>query len=316
MEIQTDIEVPTPDAGQILVRVKACSLCMSDIAGISGGLPYPVGYVAGHEPVGVVAALPPTGIPGWSVGDRIGFMPASKTCGQCDSCLRGNHRFCEKRTNVGFMGRYGGFSEYCLADPMSSIKIPNGISDEEAAPMLCAGVTAYAAVKKVSLAQPGGTLVNIIGCGGVGHLAIQYAKKMGFDVHACKHSITLHVTVEPQLTILQVDIADDKIQLALDCGADKAFNSMSTEITPDLKAQSTIVISGAGPAYASALKATKSHGRIICVGVPPKDIAISMMTMILQDVALIRKYSVPEHSQQVSDLGPTSHESREQIGTL
>lgn len=161
---------------------------MSDIAGWLGylGPAAPIPYCAGHEPVGVVVGLSDNPVPNFKIGDRVGFMPASKTCQDCRACVSGNQRYCPSRINVGFNGPFGGFSEYALADPVSTVKIPNEIPDDQAAPFLCAGVTAYSAVKKVASRIPGGSLVNIVGSGGVGHLAIQYAVAMGYTVQACQ----------------------------------------------------------------------------------------------------------------------------------
>ncbi|KAK4938710.1 hypothetical protein LTR10_020893 [Elasticomyces elasticus] len=186
LELFKDIPVPTPQGSELLVKVKASSLCMSDIAGWMGHLGAPLPYCAGHEPVGIVVALGKDASSEFKIGDRVGFMPASRTCQNCAECTSGNHRYCDKRTNVGFDGPYGGFSEYALADPVSTVKIPEAIADDLAAPLLCAGVTAYGAVRKVTAHQPVGTAVNIIGCGGVGHIAIQYAVAMGYTVNACK----------------------------------------------------------------------------------------------------------------------------------
>ena len=188
LQLLDNIPVPSPTGSDILVKITASALCQSDLAGISGGLgpAYPVPYCAGHEPVGVVVAVPESMSTGFAVGDRVGFMAASSTCQDCRSCLSGNHRFCARKTSIGFQRSYGGFSEFSLADPLSTVKVPPEITDEEAAPLLCAGVTAYAAVKKIAAFQTGGTLISVVGCGGVGHLVVQYAKKMGFDVQACR----------------------------------------------------------------------------------------------------------------------------------
>ena len=188
LQILDNVAVPRPAGSQILVKIAACSLCMSDLAGHMGALGLPPPYCAGHEPVGRVVQLSKDSpAAGFAVGDRVGFMPASATCGSCFSCMGGNHRFCATKTPVGFSGPYGGFSEYAIADPLSTVKVPDGLTDAEAAPLLCAGVTAYSALKKVSKILPGGSLINVIGCGGVGHLAIAYAKAMGYEVQACKH---------------------------------------------------------------------------------------------------------------------------------
>lgn len=269
LEILDDVPVPTPTGSDLLVKIGACSLCMSDIAGFVGALPYPPPYCAGHEPAGVVVAVPEKISTGFEIGDRVGFMPASSTCQTCYSCLSGNHRMCKAKVPVGFTGSYGGFSEYSLADPLSTVKIPAELSDDEAAPLLCAGVTAYAAVKKIASKQTGGTLINIVGCGGVGHLAVQYAKKMGFDVQA-------------------FDITADKLELALACGADTALDSSDPKTaTSAPQAQSTIVVSGAARAYAFAFQVTQDHGRVIAIGVPAANIELSVLDMVLRDISLI-----------------------------
>lgn len=167
LEIRENIPVPTPDANQILVKVTASSLCMSDIAGWAGHVGAQLPFCGGHEPVGIVAKVG-SAVSGFAKGDRVGFMPASATCGSCKECIRGCHRFCVQKKSVGFSGMYGGFSQFCLADPLSTAKIPDGLPDEIAAPLLCAGVTAYGALKKVALRQTAGTTINIIGSGGVG----------------------------------------------------------------------------------------------------------------------------------------------------
>jgi len=241
---------------------------MSDIAGWAGHIPgQSLPYCGGHEPVGVVHKLGP-GVVGFKVGDRVGFMPASNTCQACEDCTSGNHRFCNQKISVGFNGPYGGFSEYSIADPLSTVKIPDGLTDYQAAPLLCAGVTAYGAIKKVSQLQPGGSLLNIIGSGGVGHLAIMYAKAMGYKVTA-------------------FDIADDKIQLALNSGADKALNSLTVKDEEIVQSASTIVISGAPQAYELAFKTTAKRGKVIAVGVPHGPVPVNIMSMVMNDKSLI-----------------------------
>ncbi|KAG9526029.1 hypothetical protein KCU93_g5620, partial [Aureobasidium melanogenum] len=266
LEIKDDLEVPEPQAGELLVKVTACSLCMSDVAGYMHYHGDLVPYVPGHEPVGVVAKTGP-GVAGFKQGDRVGFMPAARTCQSCDDCLTGAHRFCTKRINVGFNGMYGGMSEYCIADTLSTVKVPDSLSDEHAAPLLCAGVTAYGALKKASQIQPGGTIINVVGCGGVGHLVILYAVAMGYTVHAW-------------------DVAEDKLQLARECGAAQAFNSKD-KADDAFQTASTIVVSGAGPAYDLAFKLTKRRGKVIAIGVPNAPISIDLMHMVMDDVSLI-----------------------------
>jgi propanol-preferring alcohol dehydrogenase len=267
--VEHGVSIPDPGTNKLLVKITASSLCMSDVAGYVGHVGAPLPYCPGHEPVGVVTAVG-TSVRGFRVGDRVGFMPASGTCGDCPECISGNHRYCSEKVSIGFNGPYGGFSEYCLADPASTAKIPEGLKDEHAAPLLCAGVTAYGALKKASHYQTGGTLINVIGVGGVGHLVVMYAKAMGFKVHA-------------------FDIAEDKLRLGKDCGADEVYNCLDAAAVTEKCAQSpsTIVVSGAQAAYDLGINLTRRRGRVIAIGVPPKPISLDVLGLILKEKSLI-----------------------------
>jgi propanol-preferring alcohol dehydrogenase len=154
---------------------------------------------------------------------------------------------------------------------MSAVKIPDALTDEEAAPLLCAGVTAYGAVKKVAQYQAPGTLVNVVGCGGVGHLVIQYADKMGFDVQA-------------------FDVAEDKLELARKCGTKFALDSSKPEAAEAAeKAVCTIVVSGVSAAYDFAFKVTSHHGKVIAIGVPHSPTPVNILDLVLRDISLIGK---------------------------
>ncbi|PGH11600.1 hypothetical protein AJ80_07070 [Polytolypa hystricis UAMH7299] len=191
-------------------------------------------------------------------------------CGTCDECFSGQYRYCSDKKAIGFKDSYSGFSEYSLADPRSTVKLPNELSFESTAPLFCGGVTAYGALLRVR-AKPG-QLLNIIGCGGVGHLAIMFAKSMGYRVHA-------------------FDITNDKLELARKCGADQAFNSKNPP--PDLeKAASTVVISGANAAYQVAADLTANHGAVVAVGIPMTDLQIPGEINILTLICLRDKRGI------------------------
>jgi propanol-preferring alcohol dehydrogenase len=269
LEVKDDIPVPEPAGSEFLIKISANSLCNSDLAGIAGYTGSNPPYVPGHEPVGRIVKLGPATPSSFKIGDRVGFMPGSRVCSSCRSCLLGNHRFCKSRTNFGFSALFGGFSEYSLVDPMSAVKIPDALTDEEAAPLLCAGVTAYGAVKKVAQYQAPGTLVNVVGCGGVGHLVIQYADKMGFDVQA-------------------FDVAEDKLELARKCGTKFALDSSKPDAAEAAeKAVCTIVVSGVSAAYDFAFKVTSHHGKVIAIGVPHSPTPVNILDLVLRDISLI-----------------------------
>jgi len=261
-----DVEIPAIGPNELLVKLTASSLCMSDMAAYMGHLGERTPCCLGHEPVGIVTEAGP-GVVGFAKGDRVGFMPFKGMCQDCEECLSGQSRFCKNKP-AGMSELYGGFSEYAIAAPLSTVKIPKELSDEHAAPLLCAGVTAYNALRTVAKQQSGGTLLNIIGVGGVGHLAVAYAKAFGYKVTA-------------------FDIAEDKLDLAKKYGADKAVNSLNLKDEDIVQAQTSIVISGAAPAYALGVKATKTHGRVIAVGVPHGPLSFNVLDMILREVSLV-----------------------------
>ncbi|KAF2814002.1 alcohol dehydrogenase [Mytilinidion resinicola] len=264
--VKQDVPIPTPGPNDLLVKLSASSLCMSDMAAYAGHLGERAPVCLGHEPVGIVVEAG-AGVVGFAKGDRVGFMPFKGMCEDCEECLSGQSRFCEKKVG-GMTELHGGFSEYAIAAPLSTVKIPEGLTDEEAAPLLCAGVTAYNALKVVAKEQPGGTPLNIIGVGGVGHLAVAYAKAFGYRVTA-------------------FDIAEDKLELAKKYGATKGVNTLTLKDEDIVKTQTTIVISGAAPAYALAVKTTKNHGRIIAVGVPHAPLTFNVLDLILREVSIV-----------------------------
>src|SRR6266853_6871449 len=177
----TQRRLTEPAAGQVRIRVEACGICHSDSGTVDGLLPgiaFP--RVPGHEVVGKIDAVG-QGISGWKIGQRVGVGFLGGHCGQCQSCRRGDFVNC---TNQPISGAHfdGGYAEVMMALPCGLVAIPDGLSSVDAAPLLCAGLTTFNALRK-SAAKPG-ELVAILGIGGLGHLAIQFAACMGFKVAA------------------------------------------------------------------------------------------------------------------------------------
>src|SRR5271156_493944 len=175
------VERDIPEAGQGFVRIKvqACGICHSDSVtkdGLLPGIQYP--RVPGHEVIGLIDAVGPN-VPRWKVGQRVGAGWNGGYCGYCDSCRRGNFFACETSTQVTGITRDGGYAEY-LVTPFSAIAaVPEELSSEEGAPLMCAGVTTFNCLRN-SGARPG-DLGAVIGLGGLGHLGIQFAAKSGFN---------------------------------------------------------------------------------------------------------------------------------------
>ena len=174
-----DLPDPKPRAGQVLIRIRASGLCGTDLHVHRGHMPVTLPLVAGHEPVGVVAELGP-GVTDYRVGDRVGVSWSQKGCGRCRFCQEGRSRYCAESQTWESMG--GGNAELMLAWAAGCTLIPAGLADEEAAPIFCAGFTVLSGLRNA--APRPGDRVAVLGIGGLGHLAIQYAAALGLDVVA------------------------------------------------------------------------------------------------------------------------------------
>jgi D-arabinose 1-dehydrogenase-like Zn-dependent alcohol dehydrogenase len=171
-------DIPEPEAGSVRIKVQACGICHSDTLSVHGGLPgmkYPI--VPGHEVVGVIDAVGP-GVPGWNRGQRVGVGWNGGYCGYCDPCRRGQFFACRTMTRITGLLSDGGYGEYMIARSEALAAVPEQLSPVEAAPLMCAGITTFNALRNCG-AGPG-ELVAILGLGGLGHLGVQFASKMGF----------------------------------------------------------------------------------------------------------------------------------------
>jgi propanol-preferring alcohol dehydrogenase len=203
-----DVPMPVPGPGEILVKVKACGVCHTDLHAASGDWPVKPAppFIPGHEAAGVVAALGP-GVTDFKLGDAVGVAWLHDACMRCEYCETGWETLCEHQHNTGYSVN-GGFAEYVVASAAFAARLPAGVDFAAIAPILCAGVTTYKGLKETE-ARPGEWVV-ISGIGGLGHVAVQYAKAMG-------------------LKVVAVDIAEDKLKLARAAGADHAVNALSAD---------------------------------------------------------------------------------------
>jgi len=174
--------VPDPGSGAVRIRVEACGICHSDMftkEGLWPGIQYP--RVPGHEIAGVIDALGPA-VPGWAVGDRVGVGWHGGHCGYCDSCRRGDFLTCQIAPQIPGMTYDGGYAEYAIIPSVALARIPADLPAVDAAPLMCAGITMFNSLRH-SGARPG-DLVAVLGLGGLGHLGVQFAARMGFKTVA------------------------------------------------------------------------------------------------------------------------------------
>jgi propanol-preferring alcohol dehydrogenase len=265
-------EVPIPQAGpgQALVKVQACGVCGTDLHAAQGDWPAKpkLPLIPGHEGVGHVAEVGP-GVGHLREGDGVGVPWLHSACGHCSYCWSGWETLCEAQKNTGYSVN-GAFAEYVLADADYVGRLPPKVDFVEVAPVLCAGVTVYKGLKVMD-ARPGNWVV-VSGIGGLGHMAVQYARAMGLHVAA-------------------VDMDDRKLDLARGLGAAVAVNTRVTDHVTYLKkeiggAHGVLVTAPSPKAFEQALGMVRRGGTIVLVGLPPGSFALPIFDMVLRGITL------------------------------
>jgi len=266
-----ELPVPEPGPGQVLVKIEASGLCHTDIHAAYGDWPVKPKppFIPGHEGVGVITATGPGALL-HKQGDRVAIPWLATACGHCRYCVDGWETLCEAQQNSGYSVD-GSYAEYAVADDEYVVKVPDEVSSLDAAPLTCAGVTTFKAIKVARL-QPGETAA-IIGIGGLGHLALQYARVLGARVIA-------------------VDVEDSKLDLARALGADYAINAKATDpvkAVTELGGADVAVVTAASPkTFEQAYASLRRGGRMSCVGLPADDkITISVFDTILSGKSII-----------------------------
>ena len=254
-------DVPEPGPREVRVRVQACGVCHSDALTVEGGMPVEYPRVPGHEIAGVVDAVG-DGVDAWKVGDRVGVGWFGGCCFVCEPCRRGNFIACENGQVAG-ISYDGGYAEAMIAPAEALARIPDELSDADAAPLLCAGITTFNALRG-SVARPG-DLVAILGVGGLGHLGIQYAAKMGLEVVAIARGT-------------------DKEPLARELGAHHYINSTADDVAAELRALggASVVLATvtASAAMAAALGGLRPGGQLVVVGASADPIEVPPFAII------------------------------------
>lgn len=260
-----EVPVPTVVPGTILVKIAASGVCHTDLHAADGDWPVKpsLPFIPGHEGVGYVAAVG-AGVRTVKEGDRVGVPWLHTACGHCEYCITGWETLCDGQQMTGYTVN-GGYAEYVLADPGYVGRLPDGVGFGEIAPVLCAGVTVYKGLKVLEC-KPG-DWVAISGIGGLGHLAVQYAKAMGFHVIA-------------------VDIDDAKLKLAKSLGADMVVNAATQDPVQEVQkairgAHGVLVTAVSRSAFSQGLGMLHKRGTMSLVGLPPGDFALPIFDVVL-----------------------------------
>ncbi|WP_045760542.1 alcohol dehydrogenase AdhP [Xanthomonas albilineans] len=269
LEIE-EVTVPQPGFGEILVKIEACGVCHTDLHAVHGDWPVKptLPFIPGHEGVGYIVALGP-GVIHLKEGDRVGVPWLYSACGHCEHCLGGWETLCETQKNTGYSVN-GAFAEYALAAADYVGHLPDNVSFVEIAPVLCAGVTTYKGLK-VTDTRPG-QWVAISGIGGLGHMAVQYAKAMGLKVAA-------------------VDVDDAKLDLARRLGAEITVNAKNIDPALFLKKEiggvhGALVTAVSPSAFSQAMNMVRRGGTVSLNGLPPGKFDLSIFDMVLNGVTV------------------------------
>lgn len=264
--------VPSPGPGQILVKTEACGVCHTDLHAAHGDWPVKpaLPFIPGHEGIGLVVEVG-AGVTAVREGQRVGVPWLFSACGHCEHCLAAWEPVCAEAEFGGYT-RNGGFAEYILADPNYVAHIPAGLAARDAAPIICAGITTYKGIKETE-ARPG-EWIAISGAGGLGHLAIQYAKAMGLQVCA-------------------IDIDDGKLAHATRLGADLVVNAKTSndpaaavkELTGG-GAHGVLITAPSLPAFKQGVAMTRKRGTCVLVGLPPGEFPVPLFGIVADCITI------------------------------
>jgi propanol-preferring alcohol dehydrogenase len=265
---QTEKPLLDPPPGHVRIRVEACGVCHSDSVTVDGQ-PLPIQYprVPGHEAVGRIDALG-AGVEGWKLGQRVGVGFLAGNCGHCQECRRGDLVNCR---NQGFTGVHtdGGYAESMIAKATGLISVPDKLRSADAAPLLCAGLTTFSALRNSP--AKAGDLVAVIGIGGLGHLGVQYARQMGFEVVA-------------------IGRGSDRATLAKDLGAHHYIDSAAADPAKALQelggAAIVLATASGGKAISDTVKGLRPRGQVIALGATEEPIGVSPLDLLFKSLGI------------------------------
>src|SRR5271155_752999 len=267
-----EVAEPKPDANQVLIEVEGCGVCHSDLHVADGDWPQIVPItkmplILGHEIAGRVVEKG-ISVNNLELGDRVGVPWVHWTCGECEFCREGSENLCSKQAITG-VSVDGGYAEFVKAPASHALKIPDGLSCIEAAPLFCAGVTVYRALKRAKI-KPGERLA-VFGIGGLGHLAVQIGQGLGAIVTA-------------------IDVNDEKLTHAKELGASVTLNSAASNVVKEIRrvggVHAALVASAARAAYDTAFRCVRPTGSLLVVGLPSEPICFPAIQMAALEVRI------------------------------
>jgi propanol-preferring alcohol dehydrogenase len=265
-----EVPRPAPGADEVLIKVEVCGVCHSDLHVADGDWTQLASIVKrplilGHEIVGRVIERG-AAVQSVAVGDRVGIPWVQYTCSDCEFCREGNENLCARQRITGVTVD-GGYAEYAKAPASHVAKIPDALPSDQAAPLLCAGVTVHRALKQAKIRA--GQRLAVFGVGGLGHLAVQIGRAAGAEVTA-------------------IDVSEEKLALAKSLGATRTLNAATSNVVKELRAAGgvhvALVTSAAKSAYDTAFYCVRPSGTLLAVGLPAKDISFPPIMMAATEI--------------------------------
>jgi propanol-preferring alcohol dehydrogenase len=261
-----EVPIPTPGRGEVLIKLIANGVCHTDLHAAQGDWPVKptLPFIPGHEGVGIVAAVG-SGVTGLKEGDPVGLAWLHDACGECEYCRTGWDALCLAQRNSGYSVN-GSFAEYAIGSAAYVGRLPRNVDFAGLAPILCAGVTTYKGIKETE-AKPG-EWIAISGVGGLGQIAIQYAKAMGLHVAA-------------------IDVTEEKLALARESGAEVTVNATRPDAAAQIIKQTgggvhgALVTAVSPPAFSQAIEILRRKGTVALVGLPPGDFKTPIFDVVL-----------------------------------
>jgi propanol-preferring alcohol dehydrogenase len=256
--------------GEALLKMQCCGVCHTDLHVKNGDFGDKTGVVLGHEGVGIVAEVGP-GVTSLKPGDRASVAWFYQGCGHCEYCNNGNETLCRQVKNAGYTVD-GGMAEFCIVSADYAVKVPDGLDSAAASSITCAGVTTYKAVKSSHI-RPG-QWIAIYGLGGLGNLALQYAKNV-FNAR-----------------VIAIDVNDEQLAFAREMGADLVLNPRSEEVAKIVQektggAHAAVVTAVSKSAFNSAVDALRAGGRLVAVGLPSEAMNLNIPRLVLDGIEVV-----------------------------
>jgi len=274
-----DVPKPEPGSNQVLVKMHASGICYTDVHETLGHIPGQFPRILGHEPVGEIVAASPDVVTR-KVGDRVGTAWIQSTCGRCEWCQRGRRMFCPYLKSTG-IDVPGGHAEYMLMNADATYLIPDNVSYEQAAPIFCAGYTVWSGLRWADPLPH--ERVAVLGVGGLGHLAVQYAKAAGFTTIAISHS-------------------PDKDKMIRDLGADEIVRD-GKSLAAAGGADIILSTSNSTQSMADSIQGLRPDGRLVAMGVGAEPLSISLTDLIVKRIRVIgSQQNGPEYLYEALDF--------------